>query len=117
MFLACVPRRAMMASLTEPVTESAGARWMASMTAQRSCRDPCLVTCPRVTLTSDSRCRGVSPAHEHSCAGGLEPGHLADLGEKRVHPHGLRHTHAAEFVREGVPINVIRDQLGHASLA
>jgi len=37
--------------------------------------------------------------------------------EKRVHPHGLRHTHAAELVREGVPVNVIRDQLGHASLA
>jgi integrase/recombinase XerD len=37
--------------------------------------------------------------------------------EKRVHPHGLRHTHAAELVREGVPMNVIRDQLGHSSLA
>ena len=37
--------------------------------------------------------------------------------EKRIHPHGLRHTHAAELVREGVPMNVIRDQLGHSSLA
>lgn len=37
--------------------------------------------------------------------------------EKRVHPHGLRHTHAAELVREGTPVNVIRDQLGHSSLA
>lgn len=36
---------------------------------------------------------------------------------KRVHPHGLRHTHAAELAREGVPMNVIRDQLGHTSLA
>lgn len=36
---------------------------------------------------------------------------------KRVHPHGLRHTHAAELVREGTPVNVIRDQLGHSSLA
>ncbi len=34
--------------------------------------------------------------------------------EKRVHPHGLRHTHAAELVREGMSVNVIRDQLGHA---
>ena len=41
---------------------------MASITAQRSIRDPCLVTCPRATLVSDSRCRGVSPAHEHSWA-------------------------------------------------
>lgn len=37
--------------------------------------------------------------------------------EKRVHPHGLRHTHAAELSREGTPVNVIQAQLGHASLA
>lgn len=37
--------------------------------------------------------------------------------EKRVHPHGLRHTHAAELAREGVPLHVIRRQLGHADLA
>jgi site-specific recombinase XerD len=37
--------------------------------------------------------------------------------EKRVHAHGLRHTHAAELTREGTPINVIRDALGHTSLA
>jgi site-specific recombinase XerD len=36
---------------------------------------------------------------------------------KRVHPHGLRHTYAAELVREQVPINVVRDALGHSSLA
>jgi hypothetical protein len=38
---------------------------------QRSSRDPCLVTCPGATLVSDSRCRGVSPAREHSCPGFL----------------------------------------------
>ncbi|MDH3227559.1 MAG: site-specific integrase [Thermoleophilia bacterium] len=37
--------------------------------------------------------------------------------EKRVHPHGLRHTHAAELAREGAPTNLIQAQLGHASLA
>lgn len=37
--------------------------------------------------------------------------------EKRVHAHGLRHTHAAELAREGVPMNVIQQQLGHTSLA
>lgn len=37
--------------------------------------------------------------------------------EKRVHPHGFRHTHTAELVREGVPLNVVRKQLGHSSLA
>ena len=37
--------------------------------------------------------------------------------EKRVHAHGLRHTHAAELAREGFPINLIQAQLGHSSLA
>ena len=37
--------------------------------------------------------------------------------EKRVHAHGLRHTHAAELAHEGVPMNVIQAQLGHRSLA
>ena len=37
--------------------------------------------------------------------------------DKRVHPHALRHTHAAELVAEGVPVNVIQAQLGHVSLA
>jgi site-specific recombinase XerD len=36
--------------------------------------------------------------------------------DKRVHPHGLRHTHAAELVAEGVPVNVIQKQLGHVCL-
>ena len=44
---------------------------------------------------------------------------LADRAgiEKRVHPHGLRHTHSFELMMEGVPVPVIRQQLGHASLA
>jgi site-specific recombinase XerD len=37
--------------------------------------------------------------------------------EKRVHPHGLRHTHAAELAREGTPLNLVQAQLGHSSLA
>jgi site-specific recombinase XerD len=36
--------------------------------------------------------------------------------DKRVHPHGLRHTLAYELLMEGVPISVIQRQLGHASL-
>jgi integrase len=36
---------------------------------------------------------------------------------KRVHPHGLRHTHAAQLAREGVPLNVIQAQLGHSNIA
>jgi site-specific recombinase XerD len=36
---------------------------------------------------------------------------------KRVHPHGFRHTHAAELSAEGVPVAVIQRQLGHTNLA
>jgi site-specific recombinase XerD len=37
--------------------------------------------------------------------------------EKRVHAHGLRHTHAAELAAERTPLNVIQAQLGHENLA
>jgi site-specific recombinase XerD len=37
--------------------------------------------------------------------------------EKRVNPHALRHSHAAELAAEGVPVKVIQGQLGHANLA
>lgn len=37
--------------------------------------------------------------------------------EKRVHAHGLRHTHAAELRAEGVDIGLISKQLGHRSIA
>jgi len=37
--------------------------------------------------------------------------------EKRVHPHGLRHTHAYELMMEGVEVAIIQRQLGHVSLA
>jgi site-specific recombinase XerD len=37
--------------------------------------------------------------------------------EKRVHPHGLRHTHASELAGEGIELRVIQRQLGHKDLA
>ncbi len=37
--------------------------------------------------------------------------------DKRVHPHGLRHTGAAEMRAEGIDIGVISKQLGHSSIA
>jgi len=36
--------------------------------------------------------------------------------ERRVHPHGLRHTHAADLALAGVPVLAIQQQLGHHSL-
>ncbi|MBK7949137.1 MAG: tyrosine-type recombinase/integrase [Deltaproteobacteria bacterium] len=35
--------------------------------------------------------------------------------EKRVHAHGLRHSHAADLASERHPINVIQAQLGHSN--
>ncbi len=41
----------------------------------------------------------------------------ADAGvPRRFAPHQLRHAHAVEMAREGVPLNVIQRQLGHANL-
>ncbi|MEQ9205900.1 MAG: tyrosine-type recombinase/integrase [Phycisphaerales bacterium] len=46
---------------------------------------------------------------------------LPELGRvagiyKRVHSHGLRHTHASELRSEGLDVAVIKLQLGHTSL-
>jgi site-specific recombinase XerD len=46
-------------------------------------------------------------------------GRLADKAEvdKRVHPHGLRHTFADELRAAGVDVVVISKLLGHSSIA
>jgi len=43
---------------------------------------------------------------------------LAQRAGVRRHfaPHQLRHAHAVEMAREGIPLNVIQRQLGHANL-
>jgi site-specific recombinase XerD len=35
---------------------------------------------------------------------------------RRFAPHQLRHAHAVEMAHEGLPLNVIQRQLGHANL-
>jgi integrase/recombinase XerD len=35
---------------------------------------------------------------------------------RRFAPHQLRHAHAVELAREGVPLNIIQRELGHANL-
>jgi site-specific recombinase XerD len=36
--------------------------------------------------------------------------------DRRVNPHALRHSFAAEMAREGMPMNLIQQALGHSSL-
>jgi len=35
---------------------------------------------------------------------------------RRRHNHQLRHGHAVELARDGVPVNIIQRQLGHTDL-
>jgi integrase len=37
--------------------------------------------------------------------------------DKRVHPHGLRRSAATNMLHQGMPVDVIQTQLGHASIA
>jgi integrase len=41
---------------------------------------------------------------------------VQDAVRRRVHAHGLRHTHAAQLRAEGVDIGIISRQLGHTSI-
>jgi site-specific recombinase XerD len=34
----------------------------------------------------------------------------------RIHPHQLRHTRAIHYYRDGMPLNLVAEQLGHSSL-
>jgi hypothetical protein len=70
----------MMESLSSRGGLPAAWRWIASTADRRRAGEPCLVMCPRGTLTSDSRCRGVSPA-QPQLAGAGEPAGVADLGD------------------------------------
>jgi site-specific recombinase XerD len=66
--------------------------------------------------TIDARGRG-RPLHAQYVREMLKRAAARAGIDKRVHPHGLRHTHAFELVMEGVPLIAIRRQLGHRSLA
>lgn len=72
---------------------------------------------------------GIGPRRRLFCTLDGQPLHpqyvramIARLGEragiaKRVHPHGLRHTHASQLADELWPLNRIQLQLGHSNLA
>jgi hypothetical protein len=63
------------------------------MSVQRNSRDPCLEILARRVLVSDSWWGGVSPAHEHRCAGVGKARHVSDLGD---HDRGDRAAHAGD---------------------
>jgi site-specific recombinase XerD len=83
---------------------------------------------PIAAWMNEHRARGCSPGHAlfvtasgRTLTQGYLRRKLPELGlragiYKRVHAHGLRHTHAAELRAEGIDIAVIKRQLGHASL-
>jgi integrase len=67
----------------------------------------------RLSLTPESVEAGVG--FLHMLIEG-RPGHVERLLVDRFAPHQLRHAHAVELAREGVALNVIQRQLGHANL-
>ncbi len=84
------------------------------MICSAECRFLAMISClPNVSILRDY-------SHKE-WTGYWGAGQIPELGQsagihKRVHAHGLRHTHASELRVEGVDIAVIRRQLGHASL-
>ncbi len=68
---------------------------------------------------------GVSPVFCTRSGGPVQTGYVRILMgrlarkagiDKRVHAHGLRHTHAAQLREEGVDVGIISRQLGHRSI-
>jgi site-specific recombinase XerD len=91
--------------------------WLALWLATRSALD-----LPRGSTVFCSISKGASRTR----GGKLDPSYLRALLpvlakragiDKRVHAHGLRHSHATSLVRGGAKLDAISGQLGHASAA
>lgn len=69
---------------------------------------------PRESLFCTLEGRNIKPSYVRTLLRRL----AAKVGiEKRVHPHGLRHSLAYEVMMEGIPVPIIQHHLGHTSLA
>lgn len=79
--------------------------WLAARKAKGLSSRPALFT----TLTG-------SPVSQAYVRGMLR--RLAQIAglDKRVHAHGMRHSHAYQLANRGVPVHAIQRQLGHRSL-
>ena len=60
--------------------------------------------------------RAAEPGHRPALAPSCDVSPRAAGVRRRFAPHQLRHAHAVEMAREGVPLPVIQRQLGHAHL-
>ncbi|HEY6777940.1 MAG TPA: site-specific integrase, partial [Thermoleophilaceae bacterium] len=64
-------------------------------------------------IDGPTRGRPWSSAAVRSSSAGSPRGRASGVASRR---HQLRHAHALELAREGVPLNIIQRQLGHANL-
>jgi hypothetical protein len=76
----------------------------------------CGASCRSVLCSASSTARlagatGQPPRHAPSCGAPRDGGRAAPLPAAQ-----LRHAHAVEMAREGVPLIVIQRQLGHSNL-
>jgi len=72
---------------------------------------------PRMTLTAGA----CEPTRGRPWSGAAVRSEFRRLAvragvRRRFAPHQLRYAHALELAREGVPLNIIQRQLGHANL-
>ena len=77
----------------------------------------------RAPSCRSGRCSASSTARPAGGRGQAPPSAASSAGSppragvrRRFAPHQLRHAHALELAREGVPLNIIQRQLGHANL-
>jgi integrase len=82
---------------------------------------PPRVRCPRHPPGTRRPHRPTTPARARRPANGTSAAARGtrprECDARRVHPHALRHTYAAELVAANVPVTVIRQLLGHAHLS
>lgn len=88
-----------------PSAVPALARWIDTRKARGTKRGPLFCTLPGGAM-DDEYVRQV--LHRLGDRAGVE---------KRVHPHGLRHTFACELAEAGMPVTKISELLGHSSIA
>lgn len=67
--------------------------------------------CDQVFTTGDSQ-----PVHPHSISQTFER-ISRNAGLPLIRFHDLRHTHATLLIKEGVPVKVVSERLGHATTA